>query len=370
VAIRSVTGEEENIAKFCVDLLRTIPDTKVSIEKVEDKRFNVLAVRGVNKAQNVLLYGHIDTVPVTDGWKHDPFGAKIVGDKLYGLGSFDMKGGVAAILDAFAAVEPKNISVTLAFTVDEEAVGKGCEVFLKSYDFKNTICAICCEPGFGYGLQGIVTGRSGWGVMEIEITQPSKHFIQYSKSSDMALVFAKVTEVVDSFSRFESDGGKQFLSLAAIDMDCKGMSLAEKLFAKYECSILLPDDGWSLATKIEKKLNEVLDKEFSQDIAVDVVFKTGAQTYYSPYKQDTNNIGYKSLAKAIKTITKKEATPYFRPSVSDENILAAHGIYTLGIGPSGDNAHGADEWVSISSVEDLGKILTKTITDIDILAKK
>ncbi|MFO0703657.1 MAG: M20 family metallopeptidase [Patescibacteria group bacterium] len=364
VSINSITGNEENIAKYIFEILKSTKETKVTMQKVDEQRFNVIAKRGEG-SKNILLYGHMDTVAICDGWTKEPHKPKVIGDKLYGLGAYDMKGGVAALLESFSKSKLENISLTLALTVDEEEFGKGCEVFLKSYDFKNTIAGICCEPGFQHGLQGIVTGRSGWGVMELEITQPSKHFVHYDRKIDMALIFAKVTQIIDSYSRFEKNGGKQFLSLRSIDMDCKGMSVAERLLAKYECSILPPDDGWSLATKIEKSINEAIDKEFDLSIAIDVVFKTGAETYYAPYSHGTDNKVFSALSRSVKENTGKDAIPYLRPSVSDENILAAHGIYTLGIGPTGANAHAADEWVSISSVEKLSEILKATLEKVD-----
>ena len=364
IAIDSVTGHEESIARYIYDLLRSTRDTKVTLQKVAESRYNVIAQKGTG-SKNILLYGHLDTVPVCDGWTKEPHKPKVVHDRCYGLGAYDMKGGVAALLEAFSVARPEHITLTLALTVDEENMGKGCEVFLKSYDFKNTLCTLCCEPGFKHGLNGITTGRSGWGIMELEITQPSKHFIQYDRTCDMALVFARATQVIDGFATATTDGGKQFMSLRSVDMDCKGMSIAEKLLATYECSILPPDDGWSLATKIEKTLNDVLDKEFSLDIALEVTFKTGANTYYAPFKQNIEHPVYEALSTSVQSITKHAAIPYFRPSVSDENIIAAHGIYTLGIGPEGDHAHGADEWVSVKSVEALSHILQNTIRVVD-----
>jgi succinyl-diaminopimelate desuccinylase len=364
VSICSITGQEEKIAQYIFELLRSAKDTKVTMQKVSDNRFNIVAKKGKAK-NNILLYGHLDTVPVCDGWTKDPLKPKIVKDKLFGLGAFDMKGGVAALLETFTKADADNISLTLALTVDEEEMGRGCEVFLKSYDFKNTLCAIICEPGFIHGLQGIVTGRSGYGFMEIEITQPSKHFIYYEKSSDMALVFARATQIIDSFSHIGDDGAKQFLNLRDMKIDCKGMSLPEKLTAKYECSILPPNDGWSLATKIEKAVNDAIDKEFGLDITIEVAFHTGASIYYAPYKHSTDTPQYSALAQSVEKHTGKKAIPYSRSSVSDENLLSAHGIYTLGIGPVGGNAHAADEWVSISSVDMLSDILTHTIKELD-----
>jgi acetylornithine deacetylase/succinyl-diaminopimelate desuccinylase-like protein len=73
------------------------------------------------------LCGHLDTKPVGDAaaeWKTDPFAATTVGDRMYGLGTTDMKGAVAAMLVAGAAFEQVKEAVggslTLILTADEE----------------------------------------------------------------------------------------------------------------------------------------------------------------------------------------------------------------------------------------------------------
>ena len=68
---------------------------------------------------------HLDVVPVGTGWAHDPFGAEIVGDKMYGRGTADDKGPAAAALYAiYAYVKaglPLNREIRLIFGCDEES---------------------------------------------------------------------------------------------------------------------------------------------------------------------------------------------------------------------------------------------------------
>jgi acetylornithine deacetylase len=92
-------------------------------------RPNVAAVwPGRGGGKSLLLSGHIDTVPRgTAKWNYDPFGAKIEGNRLYGLGSNDMKGGIAAMLVAVEAlreigIEPRG-DLLVETIVDEEFGG-------------------------------------------------------------------------------------------------------------------------------------------------------------------------------------------------------------------------------------------------------
>jgi len=79
---------------------------------------------------NLVFAGHTDVVPPGDegAWRHSPFGGEVAGDKLYGRGAVDMKGGIAcfaaAALDHLAAHggKPNRGSLSLLITGDEESI--------------------------------------------------------------------------------------------------------------------------------------------------------------------------------------------------------------------------------------------------------
>ncbi len=89
-----------------------------------------LCARIGSEGPNLMFAGHTDVVPPGDeaAWRHPPFGGEVAGDKLYGRGAVDMKGGiacfVAAALDHLAANggQPKRGSLSLLITGDEESV--------------------------------------------------------------------------------------------------------------------------------------------------------------------------------------------------------------------------------------------------------
>jgi len=61
-------------------------------------------LRGTGGGPTLIFNGHTDVQPVGPGWTHDPFGAEIDGDRLYGNGVHDMKAGVAAFVLAGEAL--------------------------------------------------------------------------------------------------------------------------------------------------------------------------------------------------------------------------------------------------------------------------
>jgi acetylornithine deacetylase len=72
---------------------------------------------------------HMDTVPDT-GWRNNPFAGRIADGKLYGLGSADMKGPLAAIVLAARSL-PENLPATLLITTDEETTKAGAQQIVK-----------------------------------------------------------------------------------------------------------------------------------------------------------------------------------------------------------------------------------------------
>lgn len=84
---------------------------------------NLFATRGTI-GPHLLFNGHTDVVPPGDRslWTHEPFGAEIAGDLLYGRGAVDMKSGIAAFIAALAEA-PRTGRISLAITNDEEADG-------------------------------------------------------------------------------------------------------------------------------------------------------------------------------------------------------------------------------------------------------
>ncbi len=98
-------------------------------------RINVIGRKeGAAPGPCVHFNGHIDVVEVGAGWAHDPFAANIVDGKIYGRGTCDMKGGLAAAVIAVEALletHPKfSGALEISGTADEETGGYGGVAYL------------------------------------------------------------------------------------------------------------------------------------------------------------------------------------------------------------------------------------------------
>jgi len=121
-------GRERECAHYISNLLEN-GGFKVSLFEFEDTRTSLVARSGNEGELPICFTGHIDTVPLGETqWHADPFKGETDGDKIYGRGSADMKGGVASIIIAalsFLKTAKKNSPITLVITAGEETGSQG-----------------------------------------------------------------------------------------------------------------------------------------------------------------------------------------------------------------------------------------------------
>jgi succinyl-diaminopimelate desuccinylase len=116
---------------------------------------NVVARTSLDRAQRLVLAGHLDTVPPVDNAR-----AKVDGDTLWGVGASDMKGGLAVMLDLAQASAEPSVDLTWCFYAREE-VGRAesglLELWRQRPDLLAGDAAILGEPTDGLveaGCQG------------------------------------------------------------------------------------------------------------------------------------------------------------------------------------------------------------------------
>ncbi len=156
---------------------------EVKQEEVAPGRPNVIVTWSVGPAKRTLMFeGHTDVVTPGDisAWRYDLFGAEIVGRRMYGRGTNDTKGNLAAMLTAMAAL--KRSGVKLAGTIiggvlcDEEDQMLGVRNFIDRGHADAITGAIICEPQDGLictsqkgalRAQFTITGRMSHGAMPL-----------------------------------------------------------------------------------------------------------------------------------------------------------------------------------------------------------
>ncbi|MGD1986106.1 MAG: M20/M25/M40 family metallo-hydrolase [Desulfobacterales bacterium] len=153
------------------------------IDQVTPNRPNIIisGLRGPVK-RTLMFEGHTDVVTPGDvsAWRYDPFGAEIVGRRMYGRGTNDTKGNLAAMLMAMKALKKAEIemsgSVIGGVLCDEEDQMIGVMDFINKGHADKVTAAVICEPQDGLictSQKGAVrasyriTGRMSHGAMPL-----------------------------------------------------------------------------------------------------------------------------------------------------------------------------------------------------------
>jgi succinyl-diaminopimelate desuccinylase len=123
-------GNEWALAQFIEKDMKSLKGVEVKTYTYAKKRPNVIATlkgtlpRAQAKKGAILITPHFDTVPIGEGWKQNPLGGKIVGNKLYGRGASDDKCNLASSLEIMRSLVEDGVTlkhdVIMAATADEE----------------------------------------------------------------------------------------------------------------------------------------------------------------------------------------------------------------------------------------------------------
>lgn len=160
--IYSPSGKEEDIQLYLEERLTRAGFT-VERQEVEEDRYNLRLSMGEGEPQ-LYLVGHVDTVPA---WDLEEVGAREEGGVIHGLGSSDMKGGCAAMVEAWLALSralqgPERPPVGLLLVVGEEENGDGSAKFLEKCRAPWAVIGeptglAACFAHYGYMEAGFVT---------------------------------------------------------------------------------------------------------------------------------------------------------------------------------------------------------------------
>jgi len=145
-------GNEQKLAKLIYDTL-SISGLECQLHEVDVNRSNVVVtLKGKDSTLKKLYFnGHLDTVPIGEQpWTFNPFGAEIKDGRMYGRGTTDMKGGVAAILETMLILQENKISleqdVVFVGTIGEEVDCLGARAAIETGLIENPGAILIAEP--------------------------------------------------------------------------------------------------------------------------------------------------------------------------------------------------------------------------------
>jgi succinyl-diaminopimelate desuccinylase len=370
-------GERDGEASVVDHLATLLGDGSAArvevIEPAPGRPSLLCTVPGRRPGPTLLLNGHADTVIEGPGWTRDPHGAECDGDRIYGLGASDMKGGVAAIVCATVAVAaaggPGAGSLVLAVTADEDAGMRWGVPWLAAHGRLDADAAIVAEAaGSTDDFDRLALASRGYGYVEVEITTPARaHASGYDPVAPHAVAVA--ADLIGALEREFRPSPRVHPLYPAGPTVVAGYEIAggEALGrlperARFSVGVRLLPGGERIT--LMRELTAFVDAR-TGDASARIT-----PVAVSPFANGMELASGHPLAELASEAV--AAAGYPTPVVagmsgfSEGAFLAARGIPTLpALGPGrAPLAHGPDEWVSARSLRAAVEIYRRLIDQI------
>ena len=187
-----------------------VPDALVEAAGVDPAwpRCNLVGRWDVGAPRTVHFNAHYDVVPTEGQWKFgDPFEPCLAKGALYGRGSSDMKGSIAALLMALQAVRDCRrkpvFNIELSFTADEETGGELGAGYLVRQGLVKADWAVVCEGASG---MRVGCGHNGVLWLDVEVKGRSAHASSPERGVN---AFTGMAELVHQLGAFEDGLGRR-----------------------------------------------------------------------------------------------------------------------------------------------------------------
>ncbi len=356
VAIPSLTHREgrgmvEYYQKWFADL--GIP---VRVYPYDEERANFFADYGAVEGPGRFLFnGHQDIKPV-DGMTVDPYAGEIREGKMYGRGTCDMKGGIAAVLCAYkalvrAGVKPKG-GISFFSDIEEEWGGLAGYYWARQQNlYEGYEGLISCEPT---NLE-VQIGNRGCFVTSFETKGKSAHSGLANRGVN---AIHHMVHFINEFQKLpylqveNSYFGKCTLNFERIEGGLYLSAVPDRCIASLD-SRIIPETPPNVVQKQVDDLMGRLNREHGFDIR-EVGPVKGWRETNAKFKAQAIAPDHpltRRVAEAVGQVTGKDAVISGCPAITIAMVLIEMGIPAVICGPGSiAQAHTADEWVSLDEI--------------------
>jgi glutamate carboxypeptidase len=310
----------------------------------------VLRAGPVRAEPGVLVMSHLDTVhPVGTAARDLP--VRVQGDRLYGPGVYDMKGGAWLALQAFkdAAAQGAKRPLTFLFTPDEE-IGSPTTRGLIETEARTASHVLVTEPARDGGL--IVTARKGVGRFDVVVEGRPAHSGSRHQDGRSAI----------------REAARQILAIEAMTDYARGITTTVALMGGGTAANVIPQHAWFT---VDLRVKTVADGvEFERRIlelkahAPDVKLVVTGGMNRPPYEKTPAVEALFDTARGLAAEIGFELKDCpMTGGGSDGNFSAALDVPTLdGLGIDGDGAHTLQEYGLISSIQPRRELMRRLLT--------
>lgn len=294
---------------------------------------------------DLLLHGHMDTVPVgsRDNWSYDPFGAEVSSGRLYGRGACDMKGSLAALAETMILYKEEGHQMPLVMlaTSDEEAGLGGAREVAASSSLTGIKWGICAEPT----SLDILLGGKGTFWVKLVAKGKSAHGSRPKEGVNAISLCMEALEIItgEQYEYKQSLLGDPTINIGVIEGGSKINVVPEQCQAQIDMRIV---EGQTPESILESMKNRLKDEGLGNSIDFEIIDTT------PPVLTQRNAEIVVVATEAVKKVTGSAPQLSTATYGTDSSILQPEvGITNIICGPGSiEQAHQPDEFIEIEEL--------------------
>lgn len=376
-------GDTTALATHVAAILRRVPDAEVVESTAEPPLVNVAArIVGGGPGRRLILNGHLDTFPVGEHlpWTKPPLEGAIEGDRLYGRGVSDMKGGMACALLAFRLLaefrDAWSGELVVTFAADEESMGtKGTKHMLDTIPWATGDAMLCGDAGsprvVRFGEKGLfwvevhASGKAAHGAHvhlgenAIDRLRQALDALKQLEALPVAAPRSVERAIADARAVSEAVSGTgetDVLRRVTVNIGTIVGGVSPNLvpaIARAAADIRLPV-GVTVAV-LEQRLAELLAGIPGVEVRV-------LRRFEPNFTDPAHEIVRLVVGNAAAVLGERPAVN-MRVGASDARWYRLAGVPTVVYGLTPHNMGGADEWISIEELHAVAKVHALTAFD-------
>jgi acetylornithine deacetylase/succinyl-diaminopimelate desuccinylase family protein len=370
VSIPSVSGDEYDIMQFVkgwfdgqgIDYVETAKDPR---------RPNIVATVGdASKGPIIAMNGHLDVVPVSDAssWKTDPFEGVVSedGTRIYGRGASDMKTSVGVMMTMLKLFKDAPLQGALQAHIvsDEETSAEfGTKHVLAEIEKGNLL-----RPDYvfiGEGSEHKVRNAERGGLaVNVKFIGKAAHTAAARAGGINALQKAAkgILGLEHHLEQFHPAVGHPVLSVNMIEAGIAHNVVPGEATISIDRRLIPGENKESAVADIRARLDAVAadDPDFKYELEIDP-----DGSYIDPNITPEDSPLVQAFQESIRTLTGEEPEFFVQwAGMTDGRFYRQHGMDTVGMGPRGEGAHGANESILIEDLFKQGRIYALTIANL------
>jgi acetylornithine deacetylase len=348
ILVPGAPGESE-IAGYTATALEKLGLDVTRLESQSGRPTILGTLKGAGGGKSLMFNAHYDTVGV-EGMP-DPFSAAIEDGKMFGRGSYDMKGSLAAQIAAVKALIDSKTKlrgdVVIAAVADEEHGSIGTMDVIKHI---KTDAAIVTEPT----ALKICLAHKGYLWIEVEAKGRAAHGSRFEQGIDANMRMGRFLAELDKLEQ-DLRARKPHPLVGPPSLHAAMLHGGDGL-STYAASCKLQIERRTIPGETESQVIDEL-QEIASRLSTDPTFESTIRPYFvrEPFEVSREAKIVQALSASIGDPVYFGDTPWM-----DAALLQAAGIETVVFGPGGGGAHASVEWVDLDSVARTAAILATT----------